>query len=262
MKNRCLAWAFAGVISMAALGWSMASPVWNGTWKLNASKSTIPGPSFSITISPTGEYHYDNGTYSYSFRCDGKQYSQGPNRMISCLQTSAFVMDTTSKENGGKVSPAHIHWQLSADGKTLTSKETSIQADGSVKPRELVYSRTSGSNGFAGGWRDTRRMESKPLLQLALNKRSLHIAFSEIGQYIDAPLDGSDAPVHGPGAPQGLTVAITPHGPQEFLTLQKVGGKIIHQGSLRLSADGRTLVEEYWHPSAPDQKATLVYEKQ
>lgn len=260
MKNSCLGWAFAGVISMAALGCSGASPVWDGTWKLNESKSSIPGPSFLITISPAGEYHYDNGTYSYSFRCDGKEYSTRPNRTISCLQTSAFVIDTTSKENGAKVATAH--WELSADGKMLSIKGTSVQADGSVKPREIAYSRTSASIGFAGGWSNTKRLESRPQLLLALNERSLHIAFSESGQYIDAPLDGSDAPMHGPGVPQGLTMAIRPHGPQEFLTLKKVGGQIINQGSLRLSADGRTLVEESWGPGTPDQKATLVYKKQ
>lgn len=152
--------------------------------------------------------------------------------------------------------------ELSADGKTLTVKETSIQADGPVKPREIVYLRTSASTGFAGGWKNIKRLGSRPQLLLALNERSLHIAFSESGQYVDPPLDGSDAPMHGPGIPQGLTMAVTPRGPQEFLTLKKVGEQITNQGSLRLSADGRTLVEEYWHPSTPDQKVRLVYDKQ
>lgn len=170
------------------------------------------------------------------------------------------MIDTTSKENGAKISTAHL--ELSADGKTLTIEGASIQADGSVKPRKTVYSRTSESTGFAGGWRSTKLFEARPQLVLALNERSLHITFSESGQYADPLLDGSDAPMHGPGVPQGLTMAITPHGPQEFLTLKKVRGQIINQGFLRLSADGRSLVEEYWRPSAPEQKAWLIYEKQ
>jgi hypothetical protein len=43
---------------------------------------------------------------------------------------------------------------------------------------------------------------------------------------------------------------------------QKMGGKIINQGSLRLSKDGRNLVEEFWNPNAPNQKATLVLRQQ
>lgn len=260
MKRSCLGWAFAGLISVVALGCSRASPVWNGTWKVNESKSTIPGPSFSIAISPAGEYHVDNGTYSESFRCDGKEYATTPKRTISCLQTGGLAIDTISREKGAKVATAH--WELSDDGKMLTLKGTSTQPYGSVKPREMDYSRTSGSVGFAGGWTNTKRLESRPQLVLALNGRSLRISFAESGQYIDSPLDGSDAPVHGPGVPEGLTMAVTPHGSREFLTLKKMEGQIINQGSLRLSADGRILMEEYWNPKTPEQKARLVYEKQ
>ena len=136
MKKSRLGWAFAGVISVVALGCSHASPVWSGTWKLNVSKSTTSGPSFLITISPEGEYSVDNGTYSQSFRCDGKEYPTTPKRTISCVHASALVIDTTSRENGAKVATAH--WELSADGKTLTLKGTSTQPDGSIKPREAV----------------------------------------------------------------------------------------------------------------------------
>lgn len=160
MKRKCLGWVCAGVILVVALGCSHASPVWNGTWKVNESKSTIPGPNFSITISPAGEYHVDNGTYSQSFRCDGKEYPATPKRTISCLQTGVLAIDTTSWENGAKVATAI--WELSTDGKMLTLKGTSTQPDGSVKPREMVYSRTSGSIGFAGGWTNTKRWNRDP----------------------------------------------------------------------------------------------------
>lgn len=259
MKKSCVGWAFTGLIWMAALGCSRALPVWDGTWKLNESKSSIAGPNFSITISPEGEYHYDNGTFRYSFRCDGKEYPTTPNRVISCSQTSTFMFDTTSKENGAKVATAQ--WELSADGKMLTIRGTSIQPDGSVKPGEVVYSRTTASSGFAGGWSNTKRLKSRPQLLLALSEGSLHVAFSDGGLYLDAPLNGSDAPMHGPGVPQGLTMAINPHGPREFLTVRRFEGQIVNQGFLRLSADGRTLIEEYWPPSRPDQKARLVYER-
>jgi hypothetical protein len=170
------------------------------------------------------------------------------------------VIDTTTKENGVKVSTGHL--ELSADGKMLTSDRTSVLPDGSVKSRKSVYSRTSGSMGFAGGWKDTRHFESRPQLLLSLDQQRLHISFSEGGQYIDLPLDGSDAPMHGPGVPQGLTMAVKSHGPREFLTEKKVGNNIVNQGFLRLSMNGRTLVEEYWRPSQPEQKARLVYDKQ
>ena len=255
-----MVWACAGIICFVPLACIASSAVWNGTWKLNQPKSIIPGPSFSITILSTGEYHLENGTYSYSFRCDGKEYPTTADRTVSCTQTSTS-MDRTGNDDRKKVGTEH--WELSADGKTLTitTKSASTKTDGSVKPIEKVYSHTSGSSGFAGGWEYTKRLESRPQLVLMLNERSLHIAFSN-GEYIDPPLDGTDAPFHGPGVPQGLTLSIKPNGPLEFLTVMKFGGHITSQGSLRLSADGGTLVEEYWPPSRPDQKATLDYEKQ
>ncbi|HTC42113.1 MAG TPA: hypothetical protein VK703_11095 [Candidatus Acidoferrales bacterium] len=97
---------------------------------------------------------------------------------------------------------------------------------------------------------------------LILNERSLHIAFSGTGEYADVPLYGSDAPMHGPGTPQELTLAVRVIGSRELLTRKKFGGKLADEGSLKLSTDGRTLIEEYWNPKRPERKATLVYDRQ
>jgi hypothetical protein len=252
-------WARAVLISAVALRCYGAPGVWNGTWKLNSSKSSIPGPSFTITISPTGEYHVNDGTSTSKFRCDGKEYPTVTHRMILCTRKTSSLMDIVLKENGTKIGTAH--WALSADGKMLIVQQTSTQRDGSVRTRENVYSRTSTSRGFAGDWRDTKRLSSRQI-SLRLDDKSLHVVFVESGQFSDLPLDGSDAVMHGPGVPQGLTMAITPNGAQEFLTVKKFNGEIINQGSLKLSRDGRTLVEEYSRPDKSDERAVLVYERQ
>jgi hypothetical protein len=260
MKNNCLGWALVNVISMIALGCSGSPPIWSGTWKMDQSKSSIPGPNFSITISPTGEYLYDNGTYSYKYRCDGKEYPTRPGHTISCIQASDFAIDTRLRDGSAVVGTAH--WELSGNGEMLTIRGDSTHADASTKSTENVFSRMSPSVGFAGAWRNTRRLESRPPMLLTLNERSLQIVFSGTGEYADLPLDGSDAPLHGPSVPQGLTLAARVIGPREFRTLKKFGGKVANEGSLKLSADGRTLVEEYWSPTRPEQKATLVYDRQ
>ena len=263
MESKLLGRACVGTICMIALGCFSppgSAPIWNGTWKINESKSNIPGPSFSLTLLPTGEYHSDTGTYSFDFRCDGKEYTTRPSRTISCMESSPSEMDMTTKEDGKKVGTTH--WELSSDGRALKEKGNSTGADGSVRTTERIYLRTSGSNGFVGGWQDTKRLESRPQMVLALNDRVLHVAFSGNGQYMDAPLDGTDSPCHGPSIPKGCTIAIRPNGPREFLSVRKIDGKIVNQGALQLSTDGNTLIEQYWRPSRPDEKATLVYEKQ
>jgi hypothetical protein len=259
MKRNHSIWGCAGVIGLVALACFGSSPTWNGTWKAVKSSSTVPKPNFIITILPTGEYHFDDGVYSYDFRCDGMEYRVTASRTISCTQKSASTMDKALTQDGKKVDTAH--WELSTDGKmlTVTTNAASPKVDGAAKSR--VYSHISKSSGFAGGWKDTKELESTPPLVLKLTERSFHMAFADGRQYMDPPLDGSDAPVHGPNVPQGLTIAIRSNGPLEFLTVQKIGGRIINQGVLRLSADGRTLTDEYWTPDRPDLKAARVYEK-
>jgi hypothetical protein len=169
-------------------------------------------------------------------------------------------MDTTSRENGKIVRTDH--WQLSSDGSKLKHTSSVPEADGSTKSNLSEFVRVSGSAGFAGGWTDLKRLESHPRLALTMKDSTLHLSFLETGQYADITLDGSDSTMHGPDLPKGTTVAIKPNGPYELLTTKKADGRVINQGSLKLSADGRTLVEEYWSPTGPDEKAVLVYDKQ
>jgi hypothetical protein len=260
MKRNHSIWAHSGVIWLVASVCFASSPSWDGTWKVTKSSSTVPKPNFIITILSTGEYHFDDGVYTYNFRCDGKEYRVTASRTTSCTQKSASTMDKMRSEEGKQVDSQH--WELSGDGKMLTVTTTSPKPDGSVKTVEKVYSPISRSSGFAGGWKDTKELESMPQLVSKLTERSFHMAFADGRQYMDPALDGSDAPVYGPNVPQGLTIAINAHGPLEFLTVQKLGGRVINQGVLKLSVDGRTLTDEYWTPDRPDLKATIVYEKQ
>jgi hypothetical protein len=119
----------------------------------------------------------------------------------------------------------------------------------------------SGSNDFAGQWRDTSYLQLHGDMTLWLDSQTLHFSYPSAGQYIDAPLDGVDAAVHGPHAQEGTTYAVRPAGQREFLILTKRNGKALTQGSLELSADGKVITESWWNPGQPTDKGTLVYEK-
>jgi hypothetical protein len=99
-------------------------------------------------------------------------------------------------------------------------------------------------------------------MTLRLDSQTLHIGYSSAGQYIDAPLDGVDAAVHGPHAPEGMTYSVRLAGRREILTLAKRNGKPLIQGSLELSGDGRVITESWWNPDRPTDKGVFVYEKQ
>jgi hypothetical protein len=184
-----------------------------------------------------------------------------PGYTTSCKQTGTEVIDSTTTKNGAVVTKAH--WELSTDGASLRIGLTAIQSLRPLKTKEIVYERVSGLVGFIGGWRELNRLEARPqLLTLMLHGRDLHYAFPKEGQHADLILDGSDSPWEGPGVPPGITVAIEKLDRDEFHVFRKLNGQILNQGSMKISPDGHTLVEEFWSQDRPNLKTVLVYEKQ
>lgn len=259
LKDACVGWIVSCALAATLVGCRAPSPDWNGTWTLNPSKSSFQGPILTISISADGEYRYDDGSSSFTFRCDGKDRQIGKNRTQACVKGSATTLDLTRKENGAKTNA--YHWELSSGGKVLTSTATAFFPGGSVIAMQIVASRMSGSNDFAGQWQDTSYLQRHADMTLGLDSQALHIGYPSAGQYIDAPFDGVYSLDHGPHAPEGMSHTARLVGKREIVTLAKSNGKVLTQGSLELSADGRTITESWWNPDRPTDKATFVYEK-
>ncbi len=243
----------------ATSGCRAPSAEWNGTWNLNPSKGNFQGSVFTISTSADGEYHYDDGMANFTFRCDGKDRPTGKNRTQACVKSSATVLDLIRKENGVKTSTAH--WELLDGGKVVTSTVTAFRPSGPVITSQVVVSRMSGSDGFAGQWRDMGYLQRYADLTLRLDSQTLHIGYPSAGRYIDAPLDGVDAAMSGPHAPEELTYAVRPAGRREFLIVRKIHGKVFDHESLQLSDEGRVVTDSWWKPGLPNDKGMLVYDK-
>lgn len=249
----------------ATLGCHGPSADWNGTWKLNPTKSSFQGTVITISTPADGGYRFD-GNSSHTIRCDGKDRPIGNNRTLVCVKSGVGALDITLKENGVKM--RFTRDELSTDGKAFTTTMTEFRPSGAVITSQIIFSRLSGSNGFAGRWRDTSYLQQHADMTLRLDSQTLHIGYPSAGQYIDAPLNGVDAAVHGVHAPKGVTYAVRAAEKYKlftlnykFLTLTKRNGKVLTQGSLELSDDGRTITNSWWNPDRPDDKGTLVYEK-
>src|SRR5580700_4620373 len=188
----------------ATQGCRSPSPDWNGTWKLNPTKSSFQGQVFTISISGEGEYRF-HGYSSFTLRCDGKDRPIGNNRTLVCVKSGVTVLDITLKENGVKTRATHD--EVSTDGKVFTTTVTEFRPDGPVITSQIIFLRLSGSNGFAGQWRDTNYLQQHADMTLRLDNQALHIDYPSAGQHIDAPLDGVEAAVRGPRALEGTTWA-------------------------------------------------------
>lgn len=242
----------------ATLGCRAPSPDWNGIWKVNAAKGSIQGQVLTISISADGEYRFDEGS-SHTIRCDGKDQPIGNNRTLVCVRSSTTVLDITAKEDGVKTRVTHD--ELSADGKVFTTTVTEFRPTGPVNRSQLVFSRLSGSDGFAGRWRDANYLQQHADMTLRLDAHVLHIDYPNVSEHIDAPVNGVEAAVRGPHAPEGTTLSVRPAGSHGFLIVMKHHGEVLSQGSLKLSDDGRVITNVWWKPDRPAAKGTLLYEK-
>ncbi len=252
--------SIATIMTMALLTGCRPSKSWTGQWDLDETKTSISGPTFVISVIQPGMYRLDGGILIYSFACDGNKYPTTPNRFISCTQKDPSVIDSTSTADGSVVETRH--WKLSTDGKLLSITTTSAGPSGTaMKSREDMFARIGKSIGFAGAWKNIKPFGNRHrTLVLALRGDTLHFAHLETGDYADIRLDGSDAPVYRGSVSLGTTLALKPSGSHEFLAQQKVQGRIVNEGSLKLAGDGQTLIEEEW-PPGNNEKSKLVYER-
>ncbi len=236
------------------------SNAWNGTWKLNAAK-THTGPSFSLTITPQGEYQMISGSYNYNFFCDSKYYPIVGQNLIACLKATDKVLDAAFKVDGKP--SGTIHRELSADGRTQTATSIKIRPDGFKETTKTVYARVSGTTGFAGAWKAISSSDTKPeIMVTTLTGSILRIAFPGAKQYTDINLDGTDAPTQTGVAGARFTLSAKPESSLKLLTTKKRDGVTVNQGVLIMSPDGQSLIEQYWAPDHPTAKATKVYDRQ
>jgi len=255
-----LTYTSIGALALTAISCHSPSPDWNGTWKLDQARSHIPERIFTISMTPDGMYHSGSGGETANFRCDGKGYDE-KNTTAFCTQKDSSELEIVHFKNGSKLFT--VHWKLSPDGKTLTIESSRFHTDGSVTSKETQFARTSGSDGFAGKWRNLNPLNGRaPILQLSIGSNALHYTFPETEIQVDAFLDGTDADIHGPLVSQGTTIALRERGPRELSSTTKENGRVVSVGSWQISADGRLLTTAYWAPSKPSNKEVLVYDKQ
>ncbi len=222
MKKTSCGWVAYCTLA-TILGCRAPSPDWNGTWKLNPMRSSFQGQVLAISITADGEYRFDEGNWSNTLRCDGKDRAIENHRTRVCVKRGVTELDITLKENGVKTRTTHD--ELSADGEAFTTTVTEFRPNGSVVPSQTVFRRLSGSDGFAGQWRDRTYLHQYADLTLRLDNQVLHIDYPRAGQHIDAPLNRVDSAVLGPHAPEGTIRAVRSAGSREFLVVTKQHGK-------------------------------------
>ena len=234
---------------------------WNGVWKLDPAKSHIYGPTLRISMSPDGVYHNTGRSGTANFDCDGKGHLVTESLTVFCTQKNSGYLEISTFKNGSKVSTAH--WELSNHGNALTIEGTWLRLEGSAKSTETRYTRTSGSSGFVGGWRNTDLFKGRAsILETNIGNNALHFYYPEKDIHVDAFIDGTSSAVHTSLFPSGATIALSERSPREFSLTTKLNGQVVYVEYWQRSADGRSLTQSSWFANRPNEKYVLVYEKQ
>ena len=228
---------------------------WSGTWKLDEHLSQPVGPSFIYTQARSGEYTVNTGDHILRFFCDGKEYPTLPQHSLICTQSGSRSMQMIYKANGQIVS--HATRTLSPDDKVLTVT-SGLGATETKELRRDSYQRTSASTGFVGAWTNKDQASVRPpVLIIAKTGPILSLSFPVNEQHTDVPLNGTDAPIQGIATGVHATLSALPRGNRELLTEQKLDGRIVRDGTLTLTPDGHTLIQETWRPENPSVKERL-----
>lgn len=238
-----------------------ATNPWLGTWKLNRDKSTMTGDTYTVT-KKGALYHQEYGPVQFDIGEDGKDYPTSTGYTASMKPTGKNEWLTVGKKDGVEVNRSVMI--LSDDGKTLTSKTTGTRADGSTYKMESVDERISGGPGLAGTFRSKTFTSSATSIMIYSDAGTgkLKVDYPSSKASIVFSLDGKPTVETGPRADPDETLSMKQVSPTELHKATQVKGKPLDETVLTVSPDGKTLKEVVWLVTKPNEKTTLIFEKQ
>jgi hypothetical protein len=236
---------------------------WSGTWKLDPAQSHFTGDTITVSKGPGTMLHYSDGSTSYDFGLDGKEYKTWANRTTTWSASGKNAWESVTRADGKVLSQGHR--ELSADGKTLTLTFTGTRPDGAAFHEEAVYERVSGTDGLIGTWRSTKVSGPAGPQEFVISSPApgvLHYEVPDMKVTAEGRTDGSDNPLHGPTLPPGSTISFQALSPTKIRYVMKINGKVDNLGEQTLAADGRSFSDVNWDAGKEKEKTTGVFVKQ
>ena len=216
----------AGVALLISLPAFAESP-FDGTWKLNTSKSNLTGDIMHYADAGSGMLKYTDSDQTYTFKPDGSPFTTPMGMERTFLKTGDDSYTATSKKGGVLLRTTTI--KVSSDGKTLMEEAKGTKPNGDNFDDTFAYVRTSPGSGLIGGWKSTEvKLSSPNSLSIQTDSADgVTMTLSAIKASCQAKWNGKDFPATGPTVPDGLTLALSKTGPSSFKLVQKFKGKVI-----------------------------------
>jgi hypothetical protein len=250
----------AGVALLLSLPAFAESP-FDGTWKLNTSKSHLAGDIMNYADAGSGMLKYTDSDQTYTFKPDGSSFTTPMGTERTFMKTGDDSYTATSKRGGVLLRTTII--KVSSDGKTLKEEAKGTKPNGDTFDDTFTYVRTSPGTGLIGGWKSTEVNLSSPnsLTIQTDGADGVTTTLSAIKATCQAKWNGKDFPATGPTVPDGLTLALSKTGPSSFKLVQKFKGKVLVIASYKVAPDGKTLTSKGTN-GAGKEPFTEVFDKQ
>ena len=238
MKTRIA--LLAGIALLLSLPAFAESP-FDGTWKLNTSKSNLTGDIMHYADAGSGMLKYTDSDQTYTFKPDGSSFTTPMGMERTFLKTGDDSYTATSKRGGVLLRTTTI--KVSSDGKTLMEEAKGTKPNGDNFDDTFTYVRTSPGTGLIGSWKSTEVKLSSPnsLTIQTDGADGVTTTLSAIKASCQAKWNGKDFPATGPTVPDGLTLALSKTGPSSFKLVQKFKGKVIVIAHYHVAADGKSM---------------------
>ena len=218
--------------------------VFNGTWRFDMSKVKFSPKPF-IFYTSQGWFHCETCTPTLDVQADGQDHAVTGHALDTFNIT---LVDQRTLHMVGKKGGTTAFDQtctVSADGKTLTVKETDYPMNGEKPVASESTLRRDGTlppgvHPTSGRWIAVKASGSENGLLTTYKVNGNEITMTDpTGDSYTAKLDGSDAPVKG--AYGWDTVSLKRINDHAIEETDKFNGKVISVSTMTVSANGKTM---------------------
>ena len=232
-----------------------------GTWKFDASRSKVTGPTVTFTAGAGGAVKVTAGGQSYSFKPDGSATPTPFGNTVAWTKIddntwkAVYTKDSTVLDTDT--------WKLAADGKTALVSSTGTKPNGDSFSESETYARVTPGTGFLAKWKSTKVSSNSPDTRVIKANGDDGIIWDipEAKASLALKFDGKDVAPTGPTVPAGLTLSAIKISPRKFALVEKINGKVLFKATNEVSADGKTMTT-VGSPVGVSEPTITVYQKQ
>ena len=232
-----------------------------GKWKENLAKSDYRETTVTYEQLPSGEMKETDEGRSYTFRVDGKEYTDqwGWKAVWKANGSNSWTCDWSV--NGKHQSTDTL--TLSADGKALTILSKGKNQNNEPWETTIVMDRVSGSAGLAGKWKYKNSKTTSPAFMVlsANGPDGLKWEFPNDHSVCDIKLDGKPYPCTSPTMAKPIQIEVSKVDDRTLNLKFLMDGQLGFQATYTVSADGKTLTES-GVSTGSGENVKIVYERQ